>query len=51
MRFRKDPEGRGRTHEQMIAQFAAIAMTQPEKAAEVIHRADDVGVDSARLKR
>lgn len=28
-RFRRDPEGRGRTHEQMAAEFAAITMTQP----------------------
>lgn len=37
-RFRKDPDGRGRTHEQMAQEFAAITMTQPDKAAEIIHR-------------
>lgn len=36
-RIRKDPEGRGRTQEQMAAQFAAITMTSPEKAAQIIH--------------
>jgi hypothetical protein len=42
-RFRKDPEGRRRTHEQMVAEFAAITMTQPDKAAEVIHRGVEAG--------
>jgi NADP-dependent 3-hydroxy acid dehydrogenase YdfG len=42
-RFRKDPDGRGRTHEQMVAEFAAITMTQPEKAAEIIHRGVEQG--------
>ena len=43
-RFRKDPDGRGRSHEQMAQEFAAITMTQPDKAAEVIHK----GVEQAR---
>ena len=42
-RFRKDPEGRGRTHEQMAAEFAAITMTQPDKAAAIIHRGVEAG--------
>ena len=42
-RFRKDPEGRGRTHEQMAAEFAAITMTEPDKAAEIIHRGVEAG--------
>jgi NADP-dependent 3-hydroxy acid dehydrogenase YdfG len=42
-RFRKDPEGRGRSHEQMVAEFAAITMTQPDKAAEIIHRGVEAG--------
>jgi NADP-dependent 3-hydroxy acid dehydrogenase YdfG len=42
-RFRRDPEGRGRTHEQMANEFAAIAMTQPDKAAEIIHRGVEQG--------
>jgi NADP-dependent 3-hydroxy acid dehydrogenase YdfG len=37
-RWRKDPEGRGRTQEQMADEFASITMTQPDKAAEIIHR-------------
>jgi NADP-dependent 3-hydroxy acid dehydrogenase YdfG len=42
-RFRKDPAGRGRSHEQMVAEFAAITLTQPDKAAEIIHRAVERG--------
>ena len=42
-RFRKDPDGRGRTHEQMVQEFAAITMTQPDKAAEIIHRGVEQG--------
>lgn len=42
-RFRKDPEGRGRNHEQMVQEFAAITMTQPDKAAEIIHRGVEAG--------
>ena len=45
-RFRKDPEGRGRTHEQMAQEFAAITMTQPDKAAEIIHK----GVESGKAR-
>jgi NAD(P)-dependent dehydrogenase (short-subunit alcohol dehydrogenase family) len=36
-RVRKDPEGRDRTKEEMAAQFAAITMTSPDKAATIIH--------------
>ena len=43
-RFRKDPDGRGRSHDQMVQEFAAITMTEPAKAAEIIHR----GVEQAR---
>src|ERR1700731_641892 len=42
-RFRKDPEGRGRTHEQRAAEFAAITLTEPDKAAEIIHRGVEAG--------
>ena len=42
-RFRKDPEGRGRTHEQMADEFASITMTQPDKAAQIIHRGVEQG--------
>ena len=36
-RFRKDPDGLGRTHEQIAAGFEAMTLTQPAKAAETIH--------------
>jgi len=42
-RIRKDPEGRGRSHEQLAAEFAAITMTTPEKAAEIICRGVEHG--------
>jgi NADP-dependent 3-hydroxy acid dehydrogenase YdfG len=45
-RMRKDPEGRGRTQEQMAKEFANITMTQPDKAAEIIHR----GVESGKAR-
>jgi NADP-dependent 3-hydroxy acid dehydrogenase YdfG len=35
-RIRKDPEGRGRSHEQMAREFEAITMTSPAKAAGTI---------------
>ena len=34
-----DPEGLGRTQEQMAQAFAAITMTEPDKAAEIISAA------------
>jgi NAD(P)-dependent dehydrogenase (short-subunit alcohol dehydrogenase family) len=37
-RVRKDPEGLGRTKEQLAAQFEAMTMTSPDKAAEIIHK-------------
>ena len=42
-RVRKDPEGRGRTREQMAADFEAITMTSPGKAAEIICRGVERG--------
>ncbi|WP_330230985.1 SDR family NAD(P)-dependent oxidoreductase [Nocardia sp. NBC_00508] len=42
-RARTDPEGRGRTHEQMAADFEAITLTTPEKAAESICRGVEHG--------
>jgi NAD(P)-dependent dehydrogenase (short-subunit alcohol dehydrogenase family) len=45
-RIRKDPEGRGRTREQMAADFEAITLTTPDKAAEIICR----GVDRGRAR-
>ena len=42
-RVRKDPQGRGRSHAQMAADFEAITMTTPDKAAEVICRGVEQG--------
>src|SRR5579884_321156 len=42
-RVRKDPEGLGRTKEQMAAQFEAVTLTSPDKAAEIIHRGVERG--------
>jgi NADP-dependent 3-hydroxy acid dehydrogenase YdfG len=42
-RFRQDAERGGPTREQMIEDFAAVAMTQPDKAAEIIHRGVEAG--------
>jgi NAD(P)-dependent dehydrogenase (short-subunit alcohol dehydrogenase family) len=42
-RYHKDPEGRDRTHEQIAEEFAANTSTQPDKAAEVIHRGVEAG--------
>ncbi|HEV2377685.1 MAG TPA: SDR family oxidoreductase [Streptosporangiaceae bacterium] len=42
-RIRKDPEGLGRSREEMAAEFEAITMTSPEKAAEIICRGVERG--------
>jgi len=42
-RIRKDPEGLGRTKEQLAAQFEAMTMTSPDKAADIIHKGLDRG--------
>jgi NADP-dependent 3-hydroxy acid dehydrogenase YdfG len=42
-RVRKDPEGLGRTKEQMAAQFEAVTMTSPDKAAAIIHHGVERG--------
>lgn len=42
-RMRKDPDGLGRTRDQMAAQFEAITLTSPEKAAAIIHAGIDRG--------
>jgi NADP-dependent 3-hydroxy acid dehydrogenase YdfG len=42
-RYRRDPHGRGRTQEQMAQEFAAVTMTKPDKAAEIIHRGVEAG--------
>jgi NAD(P)-dependent dehydrogenase (short-subunit alcohol dehydrogenase family) len=45
-RVRKDPEGLGRTKEQLAAQFEAATMTSPDKAARIIHS----GVERGRAR-
>jgi NADP-dependent 3-hydroxy acid dehydrogenase YdfG len=45
-RIRRDPDGRGRTHEQLAADFEAITMTSPGKAAAIICR----GVEQGRAR-
>ncbi|MFJ1759230.1 SDR family NAD(P)-dependent oxidoreductase [Amycolatopsis sp. NPDC088138] len=42
-RMRRDPEGRGRSKDEMAAQFEAMTMTSPERAAEIIHTGVDRG--------
>jgi NADP-dependent 3-hydroxy acid dehydrogenase YdfG len=42
-RVRKDPEGRGRSQDQLAAEFEAVTMTSPEKAAEIIVRGVERG--------
>jgi NAD(P)-dependent dehydrogenase (short-subunit alcohol dehydrogenase family) len=42
-RMRKDPLGKGRTKEQVAAQFEAVTMTSPDKAASIIHKGLDGG--------
>jgi NADP-dependent 3-hydroxy acid dehydrogenase YdfG len=42
-RIRRDPEGLGRTKEQMAAQFEAMTMTSPDKAAAIIHKGVERG--------
>lgn len=42
-RYRNDPDGRGRTHDQIVKDFSAHTSTQPDKAAEVIHRGVEAG--------
>ncbi len=45
-RIRRDPEGLGRTREELAAQFEALTRTTPDRAAEVIHR----GVERGRAR-
>ena len=42
-RVRSDPEGRGRTREQLAEEFERITMTSPEKAAAIIIRGVERG--------
>lgn len=46
-RVHEDPEGRGRTQEEIAEEFDQLAMTTPEKAAQVIH--DGVERGKARI--
>lgn len=46
-RVHGDPEGRGRTQEEIAEEFDQLAMTSPEKAAQVIH--DGVERGKARI--
>ncbi|MFG2939733.1 SDR family NAD(P)-dependent oxidoreductase [Streptomyces sp. NPDC048282] len=45
-RVREDPEGRGRTHAQLAAEFEAMTLTSPAKAAGIICR----GVEQGRAR-
>ncbi len=45
-RFHGDPEGRGRSHDELARDFAAMAMTTPDRAAEIIHD----GVERGRAR-
>lgn len=42
-RVRQDPEGRGRSRQQMVDDFEAILMTSPDKAAQIICRGVEQG--------
>jgi NADP-dependent 3-hydroxy acid dehydrogenase YdfG len=42
-RVRRDPMGLGRTKEEMAAQFEAVTMTSPDRAAAIIHAGVDRG--------
>jgi NAD(P)-dependent dehydrogenase (short-subunit alcohol dehydrogenase family) len=42
-RIHSDPDGRGRSLEEMAKDFDAIALTTPDKAAEIIHRGVERG--------
>ena len=42
-RMRQDPEGRERSMDEMAASFEKIAMTTPDKAAQIIHRGVEAG--------
>jgi NADP-dependent 3-hydroxy acid dehydrogenase YdfG len=42
-RLHTDPQGLGRSREQMADDFEAVVRTTPERAAEIIHRGVDAG--------
>lgn len=45
-RIRTDPEGLGRSKDEIVAQFEKLLRTSPDKAAEIIHR----GVEKGRSR-
>lgn len=42
-RIQEDPDGLGRSHEEMARQFEAMARTTPDKAAQIIHCGVEAG--------
>ncbi len=42
-RFKEGPDGLGITRDQMVKDFASVSLTQPDKAAEIIHRGVEAG--------
>lgn len=42
-RFKEGPEGIGISREQLAEDFASVSLTQPDKAAEIIHRGVEAG--------
>ncbi|MGV0793063.1 SDR family NAD(P)-dependent oxidoreductase [Mycolicibacterium sp. XJ1819] len=42
-RFREEVQRDGQTKEQLVREFAAMTRTQPDKAAEIIHRGVEAG--------
>jgi NADP-dependent 3-hydroxy acid dehydrogenase YdfG len=42
-RVRKDPRGLGRTKDEIAAEFEAMTMTSPDRAAEIIQRGIELG--------
>jgi NADP-dependent 3-hydroxy acid dehydrogenase YdfG len=45
-RVRRDPEGRGRSHDEIAADFEAMTLTTPDRAAELICR----GIERGRAR-
>jgi NADP-dependent 3-hydroxy acid dehydrogenase YdfG len=45
-RIRRDPSGGGRSHDELAAEFEAMTLTSPDKAAEIIIR----GVEQGRAR-
>lgn len=42
-RFKEGPDGLGFTRDQMVKDFTAVSLTQPDKAAEIIHHGVEAG--------